>query len=76
MKIYELLLEYRRDITQQKLAKELDTIANNGQITPEDVLAQVEQIDPTKNKQYVLWLVKQLVKSSLDLKTRHELLNY
>lgn len=50
MRISELLLEYRRDVTQQKLAKELDVIANNEQITPEDVLEQVEAIDPTKNK--------------------------
>ena len=67
MKISELLLEYRRDITQQKLANELGVIANNEKITPEDVLVQVETIDPTKNKQYVLWLVKQLVKKQFRL---------
>ena len=67
MKISELLLEYRRDVTQQKLAKELDIIANNEGVTPEDVLAQVEGIDPTKNKQYVLWLVKQLTKRQFRL---------
>ena len=67
MKIYELLLEYRRDVTQQKLAKELDVIANNEGVTPEDVLAQAEAMDPTKNKQYVLWLVKQLVKKQFRL---------
>jgi hypothetical protein len=67
MKIYELLLEYRRDVTQQKLAKELAVIADNENTTPEDVLEQVEQIDPTKNKQYVLWLVKQLVKQQFRL---------
>ena len=54
MKISELLLEYRRDITQQKLANELGAIANNEKITPEDVLAQVESIDPTKNIQHCL----------------------
>ena len=67
MKISELLLEYRRDVTQQKLAKELDNIANNEGMTPEDILTKVEQIDPTKNKQYVLWLVKQLVKGQFRL---------
>ena len=67
MKISELLLEYRRDVTQQKLAKELDIIANNEGMTPEDVLVQVEAIDPTKNKQYVLWLVKQLTKRQFRL---------
>ena len=67
MKIYELLLEYRRDVTQQKLAKELDVIANNEHTTPEDVLVQAEAMDPTKNKQYVLWLVKQLVKKQFRL---------
>lgn len=67
MKIYELLLEYRRDVTQQKLAKELDIIANDEGVTPEDTLVSIEQIDPTKNKQYVLWLVKQLVKRQFRL---------
>ena len=67
MKISELLLEYRRDITQQKLAKELDQIASNERTTPEDVLVNVESIDPTKNKQYVLWLVKQLAKKQFRL---------
>ena len=71
MKISELLLEYRRDITQQKLANELGVIANNEKITPEDVLVQVETIDPTKNKQYVLWLVKQLVKKQFRLEDAH-----
>ena len=71
MKISELLLEYRRDVTQQKLAKELDIIANNEHTTPEDVLVQVESIDPTKNKQYVLWLVKQLVKKQFRLEDAH-----
>lgn len=67
MRISELLLEYRRDVTQQKLAKELDIIANNEGVAPEDVLVKVEQIDPTKNKQFVLWLVKQLTKRQFRL---------
>ena len=70
MKIFELfqpLLEYRRDVTQQKLAKELSIIANNEDTPPEDILTKVEQIDPTKNKQYVLWLVKQLTKRQFRL---------
>jgi hypothetical protein len=67
MRISELLLEYRRDVTQQKLAKELDIIADNENTTPEDVLEQVENVDPTRNKQFVLWLVKQLVKRQFRL---------
>ena len=67
MRISELLLEYRRDVTQQKLANELSSIADNENTTPEDVLEQVEQIDPTKNKQFVLWLVKQLSKRQFRL---------
>jgi hypothetical protein len=67
MRIYELLLEYRRDVTQQKLAKELSSIADNENTTPEDVLEQVENMDPTKNKQFVLWLVKQLSKRQFRL---------
>jgi hypothetical protein len=67
MRIYELLLEYRRDVTQQKLAKELAVIADNENTIPEDVLEQVESMDPTRNKQFVLWLVKQLVKQQFRL---------
>ena len=67
MRIFELLLEYRRDVTQQKLAKELSSIADNENTTPEAALEQVENMDPTKNKQYVLWLVKQLVKRQFRL---------
>lgn len=67
MRISELLLEYRRDVTQQKLAKELAVIADNESTTPEDVLEQVEAIDPTKNKQHVLWMVKQLVNRQFRL---------
>src|SRR5574344_1113855 len=67
MRISELLLEYRRDVTQQKLAKELSSISDNENTTPEDVLEQVEAIDPTKNKQFVLWLVKQLSKRQFRL---------
>jgi hypothetical protein len=67
MRISELLLEYRRDVTQQKLAKELSAIADNENTAPEDVLEQVENMDPTRNKQFVLWLVKQLTKRQFRL---------
>ena len=67
MRISDLLLEYRRDVTQQKLAKELSAIADNENTTPEAALEQVENMDPTKNKQFVLWLVKQLVKRQFRL---------
>ena len=78
MKIFELLLEYRRDVTQQKLAKELDAIAKTANTTPDNVLTQVEAIDPTKNKQYVLWLIKQLAQNQFELTdadTVHKMLN-
>ena len=54
MRAYELL-EYKTDITQQKY----DAVLK--QISPDDsILQKIEQADPTKNKQYVLWIIKQL----------------
>ena len=49
MRIHEFLVEYDRQITLQKLG---DSISEHD-------LAVLEQIDPTRNKQFVLWLVKQ-----------------
>ena len=73
MKIFELfqpLLEYSRDITLQKMAKQLQGISATTKLDPADVLAQLEAIDPTKNKQYVPWLVKQLATSQFRLEDR------
>ena len=49
MRAHEFLVEYDRQITLQKLG---DSISEHD-------LAVLEQIDPTRNKQFVLWLVKQ-----------------
>ena len=73
MKILELfqpLLEYSRDITLQKMAKQLQGISATTELDPADVLAQLEAIDPTKNKQYVPWLVKQLAANQFRLEDR------
>ena len=73
MKIFELfqpLLEYSRDITLQKMAKQLQGISATTKLDPADVLEQLEAIDPTKNKQYVPWLVKQLAANQFRLEDR------
>lgn len=73
MKIFELfqpLLEYNRDITLQKMAKQLQAISATTKLEPADVLEQLENIDPTKNKQYVPWLVKQLAANQFRLEDR------
>lgn len=73
MKIFELfqsLLEYNRDITLQKMAKQLQGISATTKLEPADVLEQLENIDPTKNKQYVPWLVKQLAANQFRLEDR------
>ena len=73
MKIFELfqpLLEYSRDITLQKMAKQLQGISAATKLEPADVLEQIEAIDPTKNKQYVPWMVKQLAANQFRLEDR------
>ena len=78
MKISELfqpLLEYSRDITLQKMAKQLQTISDTTKLEPASVLEQLENIDPTKNKQYVPWLVKQLAANQFRLEDRHRINN-
>lgn len=74
MKINQLILEYSRDVTAQKLGAALiakfdreppqwqSRIVNTFGADPRQVLdtllARVELADPTKNKQYVPWLIR------------------
>ena len=54
MKIFELfqpLLEYSRDVTLQKMSKQLQGISATTKLEPADVLERLENIDPTKIKQ-------------------------
>lgn len=57
MRLREILplLEYDQSKTLATYGKKLNADDNQAQL----ILSQIEQIDPTKNKQYVVWLVKQ-----------------
>jgi hypothetical protein len=68
MRIYELLLEYRRDITAQKLGDKLLASAEREGIKNVDqILAALENMDPTSNKQYTLWIANQYNKGQFRL---------
>lgn len=77
MRYTEIINEYSRDVTAQKMGAALlqkfqkeppqwqtrivgDT-GNNDQATLDRLLASVEQADPTKNKQYVPWIIRMYV---------------
>ena len=74
MKLFEiykptLLLEYKRDITAKKLGVQLLAIAktNGENYSLDQILEIIENIDPTRNKQYVLWLCNQYLKRQFRL---------
>ena len=70
MRLYEftLLIEYKREITQQKLGDRLITAAKRDRNQDIDtILTGLEDIDPTKNKQYVQWLANQYIKNQFRL---------
>jgi hypothetical protein len=68
-----VLREYNRDITAKNWGERILAVAQALGIKSVDaVLDALEQMDPTKNKQYVQWLVGQFVKGNLDiLDTEH-----
>lgn len=71
MLIKEILLEYRRDITAKRFGVQLKKLFPN--MEPENILAGIEQIDPTHNKIYVPWIVLHLTREGLDLKDHQEI---
>ena len=68
MRAHEFLLEYKRDITKQKLGDKLLLAAKKDRNQNIDVvLSTLEQIDPTRNKQYTEWLCKQYINNQFRL---------
>lgn len=72
MRLYEIfssvLFEYKREITQQKLGDRLVRAALRDRSQNIDtILSTLEEIDPTKNKQYVIWLANQYIKNQFRL---------
>jgi mono/diheme cytochrome c family protein len=70
MRAHQFLLEYRRDIT---LTKQGDALVQHArgfdgkELTGEEILEQLEAGDPTKNKMYVLWLIRQYLNKQFRL---------
>ena len=68
MRFFEILLEYRRDVTAQKLGDKLLASAKREGIKSVDqILAALEDMDPTPNKQYTLWIANQYNKGQFRL---------
>lgn len=72
MRLHNILLEYDTNITAQKQGPALTArwledssakreVDGHSAQTPEDILGFLEEADPTKNKQYMLWIIKQYI---------------
>jgi hypothetical protein len=71
MRSRDFLFEYKRDITAKNLGSRLLASAKRESITDVDqVLAALEEMDPTPNKQYTLWLANQYIKQQFRLEDR------
>jgi hypothetical protein len=71
MRAKDFLFEYKRGVTAKNLGSRLLTSAKRESITDVDqILAALEEMDPTPNKQYTLWLAKQYIKQQFRLEDR------
>ena len=61
MRAKEFIIEYKREVTLQKIGAGLAQSGKRENLTPDQVIEVLERIDPTPNKQYVLWLAKQYI---------------
>ncbi len=88
MRSKEFLFEYDRDKTIEQMGTAIANTAKldnprikDEELAPEqiyalsqNVLSRIESVDPTPNKKYVLWIVRQFVKNSLKLEDINEFL--
>jgi len=82
MKIRDILTEYDRSKTAQQMGGTIATAAEREpqlrELEPEQqvdaVLQKAEAADPTPNKKYVLWIVRQFVKNDLKYEDINEFL--
>ena len=61
MRARQFIIEYSRAITLQKLGTSLEKSAQREQLSTNEAIAALEEMDPTPNKQYVPWLAKQYI---------------
>jgi hypothetical protein len=63
-----ILLEYRREVTLQKIGDRLQQAgARDTQQSAEEVIAALELMDPTANKEYTLWLAQNYIRGQFTL---------
>ena len=88
MRSREFLFEYDRDKTIEQMGTAIANTAKldnprikDEELSPEqvyalsqNVLGTIERADPTPNKKYVLWIVRQFVKNGLKLEDINEFL--
>ena len=68
MRAKEFLFEYKRDITAQRLGPKLVQSGQREGITDvNEILAALEDMDPTPNKQYMIWLANQYIAGKFRL---------
>jgi hypothetical protein len=68
MRAREFLFEYKRDITAQRLGSKLIRSGEREGITDVDkILTALEEMDPTTNKQYTVWLANQYIANKFRL---------
>ena len=68
MRAKEFLFEYKRDITAQRLGPKLSQAGDREGITDVDkILSALEDMDPTPNKQYMIWLANQYIAGKFRL---------
>ena len=67
MKFAIFLFEYKRDITEKNFGSKIQPFADRDHTTVKHVLDTFEDCDPTKNKEYVQWLVQKYLKNEFRI---------
>ena len=76
MRAREFLFEYKRDITAQRLGSKLIRSGEREGITDVDkILAALEAMDPTTNKQYMVWLANQYIANKFRLEDQPRIID-
>jgi hypothetical protein len=76
MRAREFLFEYKRDITAQQLGPKLIQAGEKEGITDVDkILAALEAMDPTTNKQYMVWLANQYIAQKFRLEDQPRIID-
>jgi hypothetical protein len=76
MRAKEFLIEYKRDITAQRLGSKLVQAGKREGITDVDkILAALESMDPTTNKKYMVWLANQYIAQKFRLEDQPRIID-